>query len=218
MSIVHDLWRTSSGLVKYSSWSMELSCVSVICVEHRIASYWAEKNCHGNSIKVGRCKQPLQWTFFCHDSRTQRTWIGIACVLGWNRMRVRWGVSEEVEVNRKTFAHASHPSFLPSFLPAFLPSRTWQYSNPYLGDRNAQLIPCQCGHQPIRIVSASQSDRTSLQKIAPVNSVGARTTWTHADLQSTLGTLELGLAGADACALRWGRRSWVKPSTVVAKQ
>ena len=24
MSIVHDLWRTSSGLVQYSSWSMEL--------------------------------------------------------------------------------------------------------------------------------------------------------------------------------------------------
>ena len=24
----------------------------------------------------------LQWTFFCHESRTQRTWIGIACVLG----------------------------------------------------------------------------------------------------------------------------------------
>ena len=43
MSIVHDLCRTSSGLVKYSSWSTELSCVSVICVEHRIASYWAEK-------------------------------------------------------------------------------------------------------------------------------------------------------------------------------
>ena len=43
--------------------------MSVICVEHRIASYWAGKNCHGNSITVsiGRCKQPLQWTFFCHD-------------------------------------------------------------------------------------------------------------------------------------------------------
>ena len=137
---------------------------------------------------------------------------------GWNRMRVRWGVSEEVEVNREiTFAHASHPSFLPSCLPAFLPSRKLQYSSPYLGDCNAQLIPCQCGHQPIRIVSVSQSDRMSLQKIARVNSVGARTTWTHADLQSTLGTLEPGLAGDDACALRWGRRSWVKPSTV-AKQ
>ena len=83
---------------------------------------------------------------------------------GWNRIRVRWGVSEEVKVNRKIFAHASHPSFLPSFLPSvlpsllpsFLPSRKWQYSNPYLGDCNAQLIPCQCGHRAIRIVSASQ--------------------------------------------------------------
>ena len=114
-----------------------------------------------------------------------------------------------------TFLLLQYPK---SFLPSFLPSRKWQYSNPYLRDCNAQLIPRQFGHQPIRIVSASQSDRRSLQKIARVNSVGARTTWTHADLQSTLGTLELGLAGADACALRQGRRSWVKPSTVVAKQ
>ena len=48
-----------------------------------------------------------------------------------------WGVSEEVEVKRKTFAHASHPSFL----PAFLPSRKWQYSNPYLGNCNFWLLP-----------------------------------------------------------------------------
>ena len=52
----------------------------------------------------------------------------------WNKMRVRWGVSEEVEVKRKTFAHASHPSFLPS-------SRKWQYSNPYLGNCNFWLLP-----------------------------------------------------------------------------
>ena len=131
----------------------------------------SRKNCHGNSIKVGRCKQPLQWTFFCHDSRTQRPWIGIACVLGETGCACA-GVSEEVEVNRKTFAHASHPSFLPSFLPG----NDNTVTHIYLGDCNAQLIPRQCGHQPIRIVSASQSDRTSLQKIARVNSVGARTT------------------------------------------
>ena len=147
-----------------------------------------ERNVHGLESHVRWVKQ---------DARALR---GI---------RRGWGT-----VNRKTFAHASHPSFLPSFLPG----NDNTVTHIYLGDCNAQLIPRQCGHQPIRIVSASQSDRTSLQKIARVNSVGARTTWTHADLQSTLGTLELGLAGADACALRWGRRSCVKPSTVVAKQ
>ena len=51
---------------------------------------------------------------------------------GWNRMRVRWGVLGEVEVNRKTFAHASHPSFLPAFLPSRQPMswyKQWQGSS-----------------------------------------------------------------------------------------
>ena len=117
-----------------------------------------ERNVHGLESHVRWVKQ---------DARALR---GI---------RRGWGT-----VNRKTFAHASHPSFLPSFLPG----NDNTVTHIYLGDCNAQLIPRQCGHQPIRIVSASQSDRTSLQKIARVNSVGARTTWTHADLQSTLGT------------------------------
>ena len=55
-----------------------------VCDMRRAPNYFllSRKKCHGNSITVGRCKQPLQWIFFCHKSRTQRTRIGISCVLG----------------------------------------------------------------------------------------------------------------------------------------